>query len=183
MKKYTRGFTLIELLVVVAIIGILSSVVLVSLNTARGKGKDSHVLADVNGMRTGLEAAYNGSNYNAFFTQTNRIGSPQLFDSNMVTTYADAVSYAPATFNTNPTNGVGTWVDTAANWAVNGIPNYPIIISSNTTIPITGNSYTLTSYAIYGRLSTGVYFCIDSTGKTNPAVPAVAANFTLTCPN
>ncbi|MFA6295645.1 MAG: prepilin-type N-terminal cleavage/methylation domain-containing protein, partial [Candidatus Paceibacterota bacterium] len=31
MKRYTRGFTLIELLVVIAIIGILSSVVLVSL--------------------------------------------------------------------------------------------------------------------------------------------------------
>ena len=32
MKQYKKGFTLIELLVVIAIIGILSSVVLVSLN-------------------------------------------------------------------------------------------------------------------------------------------------------
>ncbi len=63
MKKYTKGFTLIELLVVIAIIGILSSVVLVSLNTARNKGKDARVIASVNQMRTALESNYNGTEY------------------------------------------------------------------------------------------------------------------------
>ncbi|MCB9805852.1 type II secretion system protein [Candidatus Nomurabacteria bacterium] len=55
MKK---GFTLIELLVVIAIIGILSSVVLASLNSARNKGEDAAVKANLSNIRAQAELTY-----------------------------------------------------------------------------------------------------------------------------
>lgn len=53
-----RGFTLIELLVVVAIIGILASVVLASLNNARTKGDDAAIKSNLNNARAQAELYY-----------------------------------------------------------------------------------------------------------------------------
>jgi type IV pilus assembly protein PilA len=60
-KNRSRGFTLIELLVVIAIIGVLSAVVLASLNTARNKGNDAAAKSNLSTVQTQAALDYDGN--------------------------------------------------------------------------------------------------------------------------
>ena len=139
------GFTLIELLVVIAIIGILSSVVLVSLNSARSKGKDTRIISDVQQVRTTLEGNYNGSVYADLYSTTANSAGIALATTtngggfaNINTLAADAISQGGGLNIFGATNGT----------------------TGSVTVP---NG---TSYAIFGKLSTGNYFCVASNGST-----------------
>jgi len=59
--REAKGFTLIELLVVIAIIGILSSIVLASLNSARQKGRDARRVSDIKQLQLALELYYDSN--------------------------------------------------------------------------------------------------------------------------
>src|SRR5689334_4458149 len=54
-KNFQRGFTLIELLMVIAIIGIITSIVLSSLNSSRDKAYESQIKQQLVSFRSAAE--------------------------------------------------------------------------------------------------------------------------------
>jgi len=79
-----RGFTLIELLVVIAIIGILSSVVLASLNTARGKGADANIKGNLEGIRSQAEIIYDNTSSYATVCSDSTVSSQMTSAANAI---------------------------------------------------------------------------------------------------
>ncbi|MBI2087085.1 MAG: hypothetical protein HYT69_02855 [Candidatus Zambryskibacteria bacterium] len=80
-------------MVVIAIIGILSSVVLASLNTARGKGNDAKVKAQLSGIRAAAEVYYDTNGH--YGTEVSDLCSAAFFadsDSGMLS-YSTQANY------------------------------------------------------------------------------------------
>lgn len=92
-KSFEKGFTLIELLVVIAIIGILSTVVLASLNGARQKAKEAKAKATINQARAAAEMYYNDNAY-SYLDFCSDPSATVLLDS-ATKSFAAANVYAP----------------------------------------------------------------------------------------
>ena len=115
MKK-SKGFTLIELLVVVAIIGLLSSIILVGLKSAREKAKDGAIMRELAKARTVAQIIFvDDGEYNALCA-SNTLNNAnddldeiensvlELNGNQPIACYADADAYcvsAPLAYGTN----------------------------------------------------------------------------------
>ena len=92
IKKQNYGFTLIELLVVVAIIGILSSVVLASLNSAREKAKISQIKTNLKNIIAEAEISFSDDgSYTSICTNSTGACAGKI------TKFCDAISQTGAT--------------------------------------------------------------------------------------
>jgi len=60
--SFNKGFTLIEMMVVVAIIGILSSIIVLSLTGAKGKARDARRVSDLGQLQLALELYFDRCN-------------------------------------------------------------------------------------------------------------------------
>jgi prepilin-type N-terminal cleavage/methylation domain-containing protein len=157
--NYKKGFTLIELLVVISIIGLLSSIVLASLNTTRVKAADAAIKENLRGIISSSEIEYStlGYSYNT---------TGNLID----TTTCSALL---------PANTTGTILqNTSIQAAINDIKKNNGGIDITCNIPADGKSYTITAKLKTPSTSASVNNSSGNVSISTASVPITISSLT-----
>jgi len=152
-KNFKGGFTLIELLVVIAIIGILASVVLASLNTARAKGADANIKANLANARAQAELFYDSASTASYAG----VCAPGALSINALLDAASKTAGVTlsTTLSTAQTTTTSVCHENGAAWAA--------------SVPLKQQNLVSGSSAID-------YYCVDSSGAAKTIDAPVAGN-------
>lgn len=171
-----RGFTLIELLVVIAIIAVLSSVILVSLTTAKQKAVDAKVKAELVTLSVDAQLYYD-ANGNAFTTS-----GTDVFGRSDLQPPCPSAATANSMFTATTPNIATIMTDlctlSSSNASNKYISKYTIRGCAASEGGICG-----ATYVIAAQLSDATWFCVDSKGaaKSLPSGAAIGSG-TISCP-
>jgi len=161
MKK--RGFTLIELLVVIAIIGMLTSIVLVSMGGARKRARDARRQSDLRQIVTAMEMAYSDSS-----TECGGADAYPVYGT--VGTWYDILTALPKICSTT-----GQYLNPTPDDPIS-TAHYKWMGNNGTCTAISPNPPAGQWYCIYATLETGGYFVASQRGtKIVSSVPTDCA--------